>query len=247
MNTRTTTLKLSALTSALALLAGCYVPSPKPSRVQTIKQQVTADAAESVRVTIALGVGKLKLSGGGSELLDARFDYNIPDWKPEVSYSVDAGLGTLTIEQPSRVVGATWPGNVRCDWELKLGTSLPMELDVELGVGKAELDLRSLTLSHVEVDAGVGEGTIDLSGPRPNDLEAEIEAGIGKLTLLLPTDIGTRVEVDGGIGKVDEGDLKPDGDGYVNDAWGKSKTSLRVDVEAGVGEVELKLADGSSI
>jgi hypothetical protein len=229
------------------LLVGCYVPSPRPGKAETLRKAVSAGEAESAQVTIALGVGRLSLSSGTDELLDARFEYNIPDWKPEVSYEVEDGLGRLTVEQPSRVIGATWPGNVRYDWALKLGARTPMDLEVELGVGKAELDLRGLPLRHLEVDAGVGEGLIDLSGDRTFDLEADIEAGIGKLTLLLSSVVGTRVEVDGGIGNVLNRGLRPDGDGYVNDTWGKSQRSLKINVGGGVGEVELKLVDNASI
>ena len=227
---------------AVVFASGCYMPSPKPTRVEKLAQTIALGAAESVSVNVAMGVGKLRIAGGAKELLDASFEYNIGDWKPELSYEVKDGQGQLVVEQPSRVVGATWPGNVRYEWDLRLSDSVPMELKVDVGVGKSELDLRGLDLKRLEVDAGVGEGTIDLSGSRPRDLQADIEGGVGKLTLILPRDVGTRVEVEGGIGHVKATDLRTEGDYYVNDAWGKSQTSLRVDVDGGIGEIRLELA-----
>jgi hypothetical protein len=233
----------------VAVLTGCYVPSPKPQKAESLNQEVGLAGAESVNVSVTLGVGKLKLSGGADSLLDARFEYNIPDWKPVVTYGVENGRGRLSVDQPSRVVGATWPGNVRYDWDLKLNSDVPMGLEISLGVGKSEVDLKGLNLRRFSLEAGVGEGSVDLSGPRPSDLDATIKAGVGKLTLTLPADVGVRVKAQAGLGHVDSDGLKADGDAWVNEAWGKTKTSVRVEVEGGIGEVEMRLArpDAGSI
>jgi hypothetical protein len=230
-------------------LAGCYVPSPKLGRTESLRQEVGLAGAESVSVSVILGVGRLRLAGGADSLLDARFEYNIPDWKPVVSYKVEDGRGRLVIEQPSRVVGAAWPGHVRYNWDLKLDSSMPIELEVDMGVGKSEVDLRGINLRRFSLEAGVGEGSVDLSGPRPSDLDATIKAGVGKLTLILPADVGVRVKAQAGLGRVNAGKLKAEDDAWVNEAWGKTNTSVRVEVEGGIGEVELRLAahDAGSI
>ena len=242
--------QFALLFAVLALtLSGCYVPSPKLGKTETLQQKVGLAGAESVSTSITIGVGKLKLAGGADSLLDARFEYNIPDWKPVVSYKVEDGRGGLIVEQPSRVVGATWPGNVRYDWDLKLKDSIPMDLEIDLGVGKSEVDLRGLDVRHLSLEAGVGEGSVDLSGPRESDLDATIKAGVGKLTLFLPSDVGVRIKAQAGLGHVNADGLKADGDAWVNQTWGKTKTSVRVEVEGGIGEVEMRLAasDAGSI
>jgi hypothetical protein len=230
---------------ALAL-AGCYVPSPELSRTVSSSEKVNLAGAESVSVSVTLGVGKLRIAGGADSLLDASFEYNIPDWKPVVSYKVEDGRGRLSVEQPSRVVGATWPGNVKYDWGLKLNSGVPMELEINMGVGKSEVDLRGLNLRRLDLEAGVGEGSVDLSGPRPSNLDATIKAGVGKLSLVLPTDVGVRVKAQAGLGHVDADGLKADGDAWVNDVWGKTKTSVRIEVEGGIGEVDMRLAGPSA-
>jgi len=222
-------------------ISGCYVPSPKLAKTASVQEKVDLAGAESVSVSITIGVGKLKLAGGADSLLDAQFEYNIPDWKPAVSYKVEDDRGRLIVEQPSRVVGATWPGNVRYGWDLKLNDAVPMELEIDLGVGKSEVDLKGLNLRRFSLEAGVGEGLVDLSGPRPSDLDATIKAGVGKLTLVLPADVGVRVKAQAGLGHVNADGLKADGDAWVNGAWGKTKTSVHVEVQGGIGEVEMRL------
>jgi len=233
----------ASLSAVLVLaVSGCYVPGPRLAKTDSLQVKVGLAGAESVSVSVTLGVGKLRLSGGADSLLNARFEYNIPDWKPVVSYQVEEGRGRLIVEQPSRVVGATWPGNVRYDWNLKLDSTVPMELEIDLGVGKSEVDLKGFDLRRFSLEAGVGEGLVDFSGPRTSDLDATIKAGVGKLTLVLPAEVGVRVKAQGGLGHVNADGLKAEDEAWVNDAWGKTKTSVRIDVQGGIGEVEMRLA-----
>lgn len=238
------TRNISLLFIAVLVLAlsGCYVPSPKPGKTAMLQQKVGLGSAETVSASITLGIGKLKLEGGADSLLDAHFEYNIPDWKPVVSYKVEDCEGQLTVEQPSRVVGATWPGNVRYDWDLKFNRSIPMNLKINMNVGKSEIDLQGLDVRWLDLEAGVGECTVDLSGPRTSDLDATINAGVGKLTLIVPADVGARVEAQGKLGHIGTDGLKAEGDAWVNESWGKTKASLRIKVEAGIGDVEMRLA-----
>jgi hypothetical protein len=226
-----------AMAGLLLAGTGCYVPAPKVRKTMSMDKKVEIGGAESTQVSIAVGIGKLNVAGGAEGLLDARFEYDIPDWKPEVTYEVKEDFGRLTIEQPSSVVGA--PSNVRYEWNLRLSDKVPLNLDVVMGTGKMDLDTRGINLRHLKVHAGVGEGRIDLSGTTA-DLTADVEAGIGKLKLLLPSDVGVRVEAEGGIGHVQAKGLTSDGEAWTNDAWGKSKVSIRVNVQGGIGEVEIE-------
>jgi hypothetical protein len=236
---------LVASVCTVVALTGCYVPSPKISKTVTETVSGVPGDADSVDVSLALGVGKIAVSGGSAGLYDAEFRYNIPDWKPEVSYEVSKRRGTLAIEQPSGVVGATWPGNVRYEWSIKLSDKVPMTLKVDMGAGKVDLDLRSLQVTKLDIDAGVGEGLIDLSGERAADLEAKIEAGVGSLTVILPRTVGVRAEVSGGIGEIHSDGLKQNDEVYSNDAWDGAGAKIRLQIEGGIGEVRLELADST--
>jgi hypothetical protein len=235
--------RLLTLAAAALLFAACYVPVPKTGKAETLAQSWTADGAESLAVDITLGVGTLKLAGGAAGAAEAEVRYNIPDWKPVLTYEVKDALGRVDLSQPSSVVGVTWPEALRYEWNVRLSDSLPVRLSVELGVGKVELDLSKIDVSRLKLDAGVGEGVLDLSGQRRTDLQATIQAGVGKLTVILPSGTPVSVRVEGGIGNVEaRGFARRDGR-YVNDADTGPRTE--VDIEAGVGKIELRLASGS--
>ena len=50
-----------------------------------------------------------------------------------------------------------------------------------------------------------------------------------------------RVQASGGIGQIQAGSLKKDGEAYVNDA--KTDVTLRVTVEAGIGQIRLETTE----
>jgi hypothetical protein len=204
-------------------------------KLNIIDRKVELGRAESTQVSVAIGIGKLNISGGAKGLLDARFEYEIPEWKPEVTYEVEEGLGRLAVSQPDSKVGANT--DVRYDWNLKLSGKVPTDLTVEMGTGKVDLDARGLNLHHLKVAGAVGEARIDLSCVRTS-LNADIEAGLGKLKLVVPSSVGVRVTVDG-IGHVDADDLIRNDKTWTNAAWGKSKVSVDVNV-SGIGEVEIE-------
>lgn len=230
--------RITVLLTALAV-GGCHFPAPKSRTVIAITDSIALAGVDSARVSVQFGAGKLAVAAGSERLLDAGFRYNIPDWKPKVEYELNAGLGRLSVTQPSTVVGFAWPSDVTYEWNLALSDRVPLELAVNLGVGKAELDLRGLRITRLNIEAGVGEGRIDLSGPRPVDLVGSIQAGVGKLAIILPAGLPVEVKVAGGIGEVRARGFERDGETVRHGGPGPR---IRLKVEGGVGDVELQLA-----
>jgi hypothetical protein len=86
----------------------------------------------------------------------------------------------------------------------------------------------------------VGELTIDLGGSRTTGLQAGINGGVGDVKLVLPRKTGVRVKVSG-LGGVDAAGLKKQGGYYINDAYGKTTHSVNINVNGGLGNLELAL------
>jgi hypothetical protein len=72
------------LTSILVLVlaTGCA----SAGEVRTERRSVELEGAESVRTDLSMGTGDILVGGGAENLMDATFTYNVPRWKPEVSY-----------------------------------------------------------------------------------------------------------------------------------------------------------------
>jgi len=238
MNPPGTPLPLSAVLVMTLAAAGCQIDGGYPTGpAATESRSVELGDAKSVQVELHMGAGELKLAGGAKNLLDADFTYPLPRGKPDVRYRVTAGRGHLTIRQPE---GWGGPRGGRYVWDLRLKDNVPLELEVHLGAGRSDLTLGSLALTKLDVHMGVGECIVDLTGDWKEDLSASIQGGIGSATVRLPEDVGVKVRAKGGIGEIRRGPLKPQGDFYVNDAYGKSSVTLHVNIEGGIGEIRLE-------
>jgi hypothetical protein len=238
-------IRKSALAISLALMFGtiaCDNGEPV-GETRTESKTVQLGAAKVVRVELKIGAGELKVTGGASDLLNADFTYNVPSWKPEVQYDVSGDTGHLTVQQAPGSNGHG--GKTRYEWALRFSNEVPMEMTVEQGAGSTNLDLVGLELSKLKVNIGAGETTINLDGEWKNDLAASIHGGVGQATLKLPRDVGVRVVAHGGLGAINASGFSKDGDAYVNDAYGKSSVTLRVEVEGGVGEINLEMGESS--
>ena len=226
----------------LVAVCGCNVDGDRVTTGETRKESKTValGAAQSVRVNLNMKAGELKVGGGAPDLLDADFTYNVPEWKPEVKYDVSGGVGNLEIEQPG---SGSSGSNTRNEWDVHLSNKPPMEMTVNMGAGRSTLTLSGLALGRLELNMGAGETTVDLTGNWKKDLSAQVHGGVGRATIKLPRDVAVHVVAHGGLGSINaSGGFIKEGDAFVNDQYGKSPVTLQVEVEGGVGEINLELA-----
>jgi len=219
------------------ILSGCVIErGVRVTRHDSVS--VARDASEFLRVNLNMGVGNLNLSSGGTgKFLDGTFAYDIGSWKPVVQYSSSAGHGVLTVQQPGSHQSNM--GNSRYQWDLRLANDIPIDLSVRFGAGEARLKLGALSLRSVEVEMGVGELDLDLRGAPQRDYDVRVRGGVGEATIRLPRDVGVSAEARGGIGEVHTERLRREGAHWVNDAYDRAKTSIHLDVQGGIGAINL--------
>jgi len=216
------------------------------SRTRVETRTVGLDGATKLDAKIRMGVGELTMSGvpSSTAALDSEFRYTRAAWKPELTYQVIGGTGSLKLSQPRGDVGLPGVGHVENAWDLKLAGGVPTDLSLELGVGTSEVNLRDVDVRSFEIITGVGESTIDLSGPRTADVTGRVEASIGAATIRLPRNVAVRVVSDGeGVGELVADGFTLQGKDYVNDAWGAPGPKIELRLNRGIGEMKLVLVD----
>lgn len=220
------------------LLASC-APEVRVGALRTESQSVELGDAKPVRVEIDFGAGDLKLTGGAEKLLEADFNYNVAELKPEVEYT----NGRLVVRQPgTRGLPALRDiQDFRNEWSLSLNDGAPIDLRVNAGAGTGVLQLADLSLTRLDVSLGAGNYTVDLSGDRRRDLDVTINSGAADISVRLPRDIGVRIEVDPGAAMINAPGLTKDGSVYTNAAYGVSGVTLQVKMGAGIGRVNLEV------
>jgi hypothetical protein len=199
-------------------------------------EAVEKQGATSVITKINMPAGQLTIGGGASQLFNGNFTYSGDMEKPSVSYVVNGTNGRLDITD--REKSGIHIGGSHDEWNLKFG-DLPMELEIQMGAGQGDLNLRDVDLSRLRIEMGAGEINVNLTGNRKRSLTADIQGGVGSATIRLPKGVGVQIRADGGIGSIDTEGLRKEGGYYVNDAYGKSAITIRMNIEGGVGEIRL--------
>ena len=199
-------------------------------------QTVELDKAEMVRVEMRMGAGELNVAGGSARLLDADFEYVLPESKPVVRYQASSFRGQLSITEPSvhgSRVGSPY------EWKLRLNNGVPMDVLAHLGAGNAEMNLGALDLRGVEVHMGVGNLDMDLRGDPKRDYDVEIHGGVGNATVRLPAGVGVVADARGGIGNIDAQGLERHNGRWVSAKHEDAKVTIHLDIRGGVGNITL--------
>jgi N-terminal domain of toast_rack, DUF2154/Domain of unknown function (DUF5668) len=200
-------------------------------------KMVDLKGAKSVRMMVHMPAGELHIEGGAAQLLEGDF-YQSASWgAPTVDYQVQDGVGMLSINQESSNTVMTRSDN---NWKLKVTDQVPVDLEVDVGAGRGDLNLSKVDLTRMKLNIGAGQATVDLTGERAKDLEAEIHGGVGEAIVRLPKNIGVVATVHGGLGSVDVHGLKEDDGEYTNAAYGKAPNTIHLTVEGGIGHIKLE-------
>jgi predicted membrane protein len=232
---------------------------PTAGEPTTENKVVGLEGAQSAQVGLTMGAGKVTVRGGAQNLMDATFTYNVVTWKPIVDYVVKGGEGRLTVRQPSGTTN-TFGTGYRNDWDIRLSGTTPVDLTFKNGAGDTDMDLsdtmvRSLTvdsgassttikaspkaMTNLEVKAGVGEVILDLTGDWKNSASIKVNGGVGSIKLTVPQNIGITIDAKRGVGSIDAPGFTKDGSTYRNAKYGSSAVTLNIELNVGVGSVNI--------
>jgi hypothetical protein len=207
------------------------------AQTQTRTQAVDLEGAGSARVRIDFPAGRLKVEHGAAGLMQATFTSNVADWEPQVDYQVDGDQGELVVDQ--RDADLTIGRELINEWTIQLNDSVPLDLEIHTGAGESTLDLSAMNVTALRVETGAGSTNLDLSGGWDHDVTVTLTGGVGEIKVKLPGEMGVRVNLDTALVGVTTTGLEKDGNGYINQAYGAAAHTLTLDIQAGIGSIEL--------
>jgi hypothetical protein len=184
--------------------------------------------ASSLRLQFA--AGDLQIASGGSELLTGTATYNVTELKPIIDGSGNGWtVRTGDVEGFSAVAAAQLVNK----WDLTLGSG-PLDLALDLGAAKADVELGDLAVSKLDIDTGASDMRLSFSSPNLEDMQSlTVKAGAARLNFSqLANANTTRMDfaVGGGDLTLDfSGDLAQDLDVTITGAAG----NFNIDVPEG--------------
>lgn len=217
---------------AALFFAGAAEVSAQSWRTVTMSRQVSAERAVDVRVSY--GAGRLELvPGPASTLYRMELRYDEETFEPVADYrngrlhvGVD-GIGK------SIHVGKRESGSM----SLQLARDLPMDLELECGAVRADLDLGGLALSGLAYKTGASESRLDVSEPNPIRMErASFEVGAASFTARHLGNLNAdRIDIDAGVGDL------------TLEFTGEWQGDAVVSVDMGLGSLKLRFPRGLGV
>lgn len=223
--------RFAVLTALAALWAPAAVEGQSWREV-TMSRQLRE--AAPVRAEVSYAAGTFTLRGTEEPLLYrvfVRYDEDV--FRPVAEVSGDRlhigleGEGRFSLRR----------GQTGGTMNVELARGLPMDLDLEFGAVKADLDLGGLALRELELSTGASESRIDISEPNPVPMtRARFEVGAADFTLQRLGNLGAeRIDVEAGVGHVS---LSLDG------TW---RANARLSVQMGLGALEIRVPEGLGV
>ena len=205
-------------------------------------------SAEDAEIDIRMNLGILKIGA-----LEAESDFlisgevEISDFE-ELKDELEASGDTLkyTLSSDGKPYQPEWIFNQEFDnektWDLKLNRDVTLDLKIDTGVGKSEIDLSDLSLVNLDINTGVGEVTIKL--PSEGNFRADLRGGVGKLTLYLPRELAAGIFIDGGLGDVSvSGDFTQRSGNYFTKNYENSSDKIQIYIDGGIGAIWIEQVD----
>ena len=219
------------LVAGLLTVAGLAPPDDLGAqtwKTVTASRQITDE--DRLRVRVDYGAGVLRIRRGDAGVLyGTLFHFDSEHTTPRTEYErerLEVGLSPVESRRFD-------PGDRSSDTslELELAPGLPLELDMNFGAGRADLDLTGLSLRKLVVNAGASESVIRVERVNPEPMEsAEFNVGAADLRVSGVGNLNAeRVTVKSGVGSVV---LRLDGE------WPRD-TGLHI--EMGLGALDIQV------
>jgi hypothetical protein len=226
--------------TVVVLVSGCITSNGnddivKVGDLRVEDQFVELGSAQNVEVNIKMGTGELTINPDTNKLMEGTFTYNIDQWKPRFTYDPQGNIWNLTIRQPKTDLKVE--SGARNEWDLNFGTWVPMEMNVEMGNGNADIAVAGLDLASLSASTGAGDISLDLTGNRVNHLIVRAGTGTGKVNLIVPDYIGVQISPILGSGEIIAPGFEFRDGNYFNDVFDTAEVFIFVAVNIGAGDL----------
>lgn len=209
----------------LAMLLGT---SGRRSTATAGPVSVPLDGAGRARVRIEHGAGEVRIGSlpPGSSLLAAG------EWGGTVRRAEHAGD---RVDLDFRRAPGAWGRSWREDVSLDLNPDIDIDLELQTGATKTQLDLRDLRISTLTIKTGAS--STEVTTPARGHTRASIDAGAASVRVSVPVGVAARISSDTGIAtvQVDPTRFPRTGDGYESPGYGTAADRLELRITGGVG------------
>ena len=201
-------------------------------RTVTMSRQLESN--DEVRVFVEYGAGHFKVRSVDAGLLyRMNLRYDEDRFEPVADFSGDR----LRIGVESIGRSGSLKGRQSGELDLELARGVPLDLELDFGAVKADIDLGGLALVDLDLSTGASESRIDVSELNPRRMEsASFSVGAADFTAMGLGNLNAeRISIDAGVGSITIG---------LDGRW---QRDTRIGVDMGLGSLEFRVPEGLAI
>lgn len=116
--------------------------------------------------------------------------------------------------------------------------------NIESGLGDLEVyGLGNLAAKNIDINVGLGSADINMTGDKIYDMEVNVDVGLGSLDMILPDHVNIEIFVDASfLSSVDISGLEKKKNKYwVTRDWDADNPTISMDVNVGMGSVDISV------
>lgn len=181
------------------------------------------------RLVVAMGAGKLNVTGGSSQFVSGSIRYNVDAFKPKIRR-----FGSeLRIEQDEKAFPSAIGNDRINEWNLQLG-NIPVDLTFEAGAYEGKIDLSGVPITRLQFNDGAGSNKVEFTRPNPETMEQlSYNTGASQIELVgLGYANFERMSFSGGAGD------------FSLDFSGELQHDSSVDISGGAASFEIVIPEG---
>jgi hypothetical protein len=208
------------------------------SNLQTTNISQPLNGVESARADLSFGAGASKIYAlsDSNNLIEGQLQtYSSPNF----SVSTSNDRATIVLGPGPVNVPMIFPSISEEQWEVGLNPSVAYQIDLNVGVGQATIDLSKLDISGGGIDGGVGTSEVYLPGKGTYRLT--INGGVGTIRIYVPSGLAVRAEVNGGLGSFNRLPNMQEVHDHVYETPGFSsaENAVTLIIDGGVGSISM--------
>ena len=196
-----------------------------------------------LKVTINAGFSDITVAkGAAGEVLRADIEADLKnDLGRYIEYDARDNVGYLTINTSDEIRDEGRKGHHSFhlgsfgtnNWDMRFTDAVPISYDVELGMGKADIDLTGLKVKDLNLSAGASSVRLRIDKPNSTVIEdMNLESGLSKFRAEgLCNANFNHLKFEGGVGS------------YVLDFGGELHKDADVDIEVGLGTLTVVIPE----
>lgn len=150
----------------------------------------------------------------------------------------DLGPAQVELSQDT-TYGMPWLDK-RSDWAVGLSGDVPLDVRLDTGAARAQVDLVDLRVRTLQLKTGASETRVRL--PRAaGATSVRADAGAASLTFEVPDGVAVRIRLRVGLGstRVDETRFPRTADGYASPDYATATNRADIDISGGVGSIRV--------